>query len=94
MLQKVMTAPSSAATRMESPVAAVNGDTEINDGIIQALGNQYVLYFVTLSFFFYPYFHFVFISFYMTLKLLQIHLLIVIYLFLKLSPPCPPRLTS
>jgi len=39
-LQTVMTAQSSASTRMEAPAAAVNENTEITDGIMQALGNE------------------------------------------------------
>ena len=39
-----MTAPSSASTRSEPAAAAVdeNADREISDGVVQALGNEYV----------------------------------------------------
>ena len=44
-LQKIIIATSSAGTKTESAAAAVNDNTKetLNDGVVQALGNEYVL---------------------------------------------------
>ena len=45
MLQKIITASSSSSTKTEPAAAAVNDNTNetLDDGVAQALGNEYVL---------------------------------------------------
>ena len=44
-LQEIITASSSASTKTEPAAAAVNDNTDetLDDGVVQALGNEYVL---------------------------------------------------